>query len=235
MLMADARRRCARRAGSCSPAARVALAAWTGARREPVGVAPVSELGGARPHRAPTPAPRASSPGRDRGSSRSAERRRLRRARGRRRRLHPCLPRRRRLDRHPARCAPAPRDADGLDSATRERRPGRRSREQAHPFLAARRRARASPRGRGSRRRAPDRARPPCIYDDDADLDLLDGKTVAILGYGSQGHAHALNLKDSGVDVVVGLREGSESVEKAQGRRPRGHRHRRRRLAAATS
>ena len=46
------------------------------------------------------------------------------------------------------------------------------------------------------------------FYDDDADLTLLDGKTVAILGYGSQGHAHALNLKDSGVDVVVGLRAG---------------------------
>jgi ketol-acid reductoisomerase len=55
------------------------------------------------------------------------------------------------------------------------------------------------------------------IYDDDADLALLDGKTVAILGYGSQGHAHALNLADSGVDVVVGLREGSASVEPARG------------------
>src|SRR5919204_1945591 len=55
------------------------------------------------------------------------------------------------------------------------------------------------------------------IYDDDADLSKLDGKTVAILGYGSQGHAHALNLKESGVDVVVGLREGSSSVEKARG------------------
>jgi ketol-acid reductoisomerase len=55
------------------------------------------------------------------------------------------------------------------------------------------------------------------IYDKDADLSKLDGKTVAILGYGSQGHAHALNLKDSGVEVVVGLREGSESVEKARG------------------
>jgi ketol-acid reductoisomerase len=54
------------------------------------------------------------------------------------------------------------------------------------------------------------------IYDKDADLAKLDGKTVAILGYGSQGHAHALNLKDSGVEVVVGLREGSSSVEKAQ-------------------
>ena len=53
-------------------------------------------------------------------------------------------------------------------------------------------------------------------YDDDADLTLLDGKTVAIIGFGSQGHAHALNLKDSGVDVVVGLREGSSSAEDAR-------------------
>ncbi|MDE3026087.1 MAG: ketol-acid reductoisomerase, partial [Acidobacteriota bacterium] len=44
----------------------------------------------------------------------------------------------------------------------------------------------------------------------DGDLDLLSGK-VAVIGYGSQGHAHALNLHDSGVDVVVGLREGSSS------------------------
>ena len=54
------------------------------------------------------------------------------------------------------------------------------------------------------------------IYDDDADLTLLDGKTVAIIGYGSQGHAHALNLKDSGVKVVVGLREDSASVAQAR-------------------
>jgi len=54
------------------------------------------------------------------------------------------------------------------------------------------------------------------FYDDDADLSNLQGKTVAILGYGSQGHAHALNLKDSGVDVVVGLREGSESRQEAE-------------------
>src|ERR671917_159584 len=55
------------------------------------------------------------------------------------------------------------------------------------------------------------------IYDNDADLHQLDGKTVAILGYGSQGHAHALNLKDSGVEVVVGLRPDSSSVAKAEG------------------
>jgi ketol-acid reductoisomerase len=53
-------------------------------------------------------------------------------------------------------------------------------------------------------------------YDKDADLSKLEGKTVAILGYGSQGHAHALNLKDSGVDVVVGLRPDSGSRAKAE-------------------
>ncbi len=53
-------------------------------------------------------------------------------------------------------------------------------------------------------------------YDSDANLDLLNGKTVAIIGYGSQGHAHALNLKDSGVNVIVGLYEGSRSTEKAE-------------------
>ncbi len=53
-------------------------------------------------------------------------------------------------------------------------------------------------------------------YDADANLDLLNGKTVAIIGYGSQGHAHALNLKESGVDVVVGLYEGSKSKAKAE-------------------
>src|SRR5881398_255969 len=54
------------------------------------------------------------------------------------------------------------------------------------------------------------------FYDDYADLQELDGKTVAIIGYGSQGHAHSLNLKDSGVNVVVGLRSSSSSVEKAR-------------------
>jgi ketol-acid reductoisomerase len=55
------------------------------------------------------------------------------------------------------------------------------------------------------------------FYDKDADLSLIRGKKVAILGYGSQGHAHANNLKDSGVDVVVGLRPGSASEAKARG------------------
>jgi ketol-acid reductoisomerase len=53
-------------------------------------------------------------------------------------------------------------------------------------------------------------------YDADADLGSLEGKTIAILGYGSQGHAHALNLRDSGCDVVVGLRSGSASRESAE-------------------
>jgi len=52
-------------------------------------------------------------------------------------------------------------------------------------------------------------------YDKDADLKYLEGKTVAILGYGSQGHAHALNLRDSGIKVIIGLRKGSSSWEKA--------------------
>lgn len=53
-------------------------------------------------------------------------------------------------------------------------------------------------------------------YEKDGDLSLLNGKTVAIIGYGSQGHAHALNLRDSGVKVVVGLPESSKSIAKAK-------------------
>ncbi|MGD8408220.1 MAG: ketol-acid reductoisomerase, partial [Thiohalophilus sp.] len=53
-------------------------------------------------------------------------------------------------------------------------------------------------------------------YDKDCDLSIIKGKKVAIIGYGSQGHAHANNLKDSGVDVTVGLREGSASAAKAE-------------------
>lgn len=52
-------------------------------------------------------------------------------------------------------------------------------------------------------------------YENDADLDLLKGKTIAVLGYGSQGHAHALNLKDSGLNVVVAQREGGANYKKA--------------------
>ena len=54
-------------------------------------------------------------------------------------------------------------------------------------------------------------------YDKDADLSLVKGKRVAIIGYGSQGHAHALNLTDSGVDVTIGLRSGGVSWKKAEG------------------
>ena len=53
-------------------------------------------------------------------------------------------------------------------------------------------------------------------HDEDADLSVIQGRKVAIIGYGSQGHAHALNLRDSGVDVRVGLAEGSKSRAKAE-------------------
>ncbi|MCU1582540.1 MAG: ketol-acid reductoisomerase, partial [Microbacteriaceae bacterium] len=54
------------------------------------------------------------------------------------------------------------------------------------------------------------------FYDKDADLSLIQGKKVAVIGYGSQGHAHALNLRDSGVEVVVGLKADSKSKPKAE-------------------
>src|SRR5213083_623354 len=54
------------------------------------------------------------------------------------------------------------------------------------------------------------------FYEKDGNLSDLKGKTVAIVGYGSQGHAHALNLRDSGVDVVIALKEGSKSIAKAE-------------------
>ncbi|WP_406062479.1 ketol-acid reductoisomerase [Streptomyces sp. NBC_01077] len=54
------------------------------------------------------------------------------------------------------------------------------------------------------------------FYDDDADLSIIQGRKVAVIGYGSQGHAHALSLRDSGVDVRVGLQEGSKSKAKAE-------------------
>ena len=54
------------------------------------------------------------------------------------------------------------------------------------------------------------------FYDKDADLSIIQGKKVAVIGFGSQGHAHSLNLKDSGVDVVVGLKADSKSRAKAE-------------------
>ena len=54
------------------------------------------------------------------------------------------------------------------------------------------------------------------FYDDDADLSIIQGRKVAVIGYGSQGHAHSQNLRDSGVEVVIGLREGSKSAEEAE-------------------
>ncbi|MDY4123497.1 MAG: NAD(P)-binding domain-containing protein, partial [Ellagibacter isourolithinifaciens] len=53
-------------------------------------------------------------------------------------------------------------------------------------------------------------------YEEDVNPKIIQGKKIAIIGYGSQGHAHALNLMDSGCDVRVGLREGSKSAEKAR-------------------
>ena len=54
------------------------------------------------------------------------------------------------------------------------------------------------------------------FYQEDCNLSLLEGKTIAIVGYGSQGHAHALNLKESGCHVIIGLYEGSKSWAKAE-------------------
>ena len=54
------------------------------------------------------------------------------------------------------------------------------------------------------------------FYDDDADLSVIQGRTVAVIGYGSQGHAHSLSLRDSGVDVRIGLPDGSKSRPKAE-------------------
>lgn len=53
-------------------------------------------------------------------------------------------------------------------------------------------------------------------YEKDTDLNLLNGKTIAVIGYGSQGHAHALNAKESGCNVIIGLYEGSKSWAKAE-------------------
>jgi ketol-acid reductoisomerase len=54
------------------------------------------------------------------------------------------------------------------------------------------------------------------FYEDDADLSIIQGRKVAVIGYGSQGHAHALSLRDSGADVRVGLAAGSKSKAKAE-------------------
>jgi ketol-acid reductoisomerase len=54
------------------------------------------------------------------------------------------------------------------------------------------------------------------FYDDDADLSLIQGKKVAIVGYGSQGHAHAMNLRDSGVEVAIALKDGSKPASRSR-------------------
>ena len=221
MLMADGEAALRETRRILRPGARVALAAWTGAEREPVGVAPDARAGRPRPHRAARPRrARASSRGRATGSSPSGSN-----GAG--------------FGEHEVdvvdfiHALSRPSTTGSPPSATSRAASARRSTASTRPSAttcwrpcasrrsrSCRRTARSRcPRGRGSRSPPPS-ASVACaavLYDDDADLSLLDGKTVAILGYGSQGHAHSLNLKDSGVDVVVGLRDGSASVEKARG------------------
>ena len=72
-------------------------------------------------------------------------------------------------------------------------------------------------------------------YDADADLSLIQGKKVAVIGYGSQGHAHSLNLKDSGVSVRVGLPADEPVAREGTGRRSRGRLIRRRSPSGPTS
>lgn len=59
------------------------------------------------------------------------------------------------------------------------------------------------------------------VYDKDADLSLIQGRKVAVIGYGSQGHAHALNLRDSGVEVVIGLRRARPAARRRRSRASR--------------
>src|SRR3954447_10637469 len=96
-----------------------------------------------------------------------------------------------------------------------------RSRSRSTSYRACRERPRESSCGDSCRNRPVASIRrlmaaDDVLYDKDADLSALEGKTIAILGYGSQGHAHALNLKDSGMDVVVGLRPDSSSRTDAE-------------------
>ena len=227
MLMADPEPRCARRAACCGPA---------GASRSPPGRGPEDNpWSGAADRasgraRADAEPPDPGAPGavrlgaggrRSPSSSRRAgfteHRRRAARLRDRVRLVRRLVGHARRLSQPlAARCAARPtrtrrgRVRAGARAARRERftADGRRDRH-ARPHL-----------GRvGERLSRCGRVPRPMFYDDDADLTLLDGKTVAIIGYGSQGHAHALNLKDSGVDVVVGLRPDSRSVEPGARRR----------------
>ena len=199
------------------PGGRLALAAWDGPEAQPV----VTALGRALVERGLMEPPPPDAPGQfalgDRGRDRaSSSRPRASRsaASSRSTSRFECTVVRR-LVGHAARpVAPfgdAARAADAGATSTELR--GARSSAQA-PSASPPRTARcACPAARWSRAgRAPEPltigSRAAMFYDDDADLALLDGKTVAIIGYGSQGHAHALNLKDSGVDVVVGLRAG---------------------------
>ena len=229
------RRRAARDPARAAPGGRLALAVWDARRAQPVGAAARAGADRARARRrrrdaGERPGPFAlGDPGRVPSAARAG---RLRRDRASRRsssraatpsfeellgdhaRPLAQLPRRR-ASRPEAEIARDPGLAGAALRAVHRRR--RRAGDPgAHARRLRERLSRARPRPAIGLSVAVWIACAPMIYDDDADLTLLDGKTVAIIGYGSQGHAHALNLKDSGVNVVVGLREDSSSVAEAR-------------------
>src|SRR5688572_12621586 len=151
------------------------------------------------------------------------------------RRAVPCPGRRRqprhrdpRGDRHPRQAAgaarrPRPAGHQGDGAVGHGRTGPRPALNERRRYLAPGRAHRLNPPGQNGHfgRSHPTEGKPhrmaaEIFYDDDADLSIIQGRTVAVLGYGSQGHAHALSLRDSGVDVRVGLPEGSKSRPKAE-------------------
>src|SRR5690606_24739860 len=108
--------------------------------------------------------------------------------------------------------APGPHEASRADRDRAAAAPGHAGAGTKAGRTAARERREPPP--REARRRVNQMAK--IYYDADADIDDLQGQTIAVIGYGSQGHAHALNARDSGCDVVVGLRRGSNSWAAAE-------------------
>ena len=240
------RRRCARSGACCAPGGRLAFTAWARPGGQPVDASwPARRRSSSASPSRGIPTRPGCSPSRRPGRIEELlARRRIPRRRGRDGRPRAALRRPRRLVggarrpvgavRRPAhgprRRRPRPLPRTRSTSAWRPSRPrtavwrSRRARwsppptpDRRSPHRCSRRRTQMNHLGCRA-----------MFYDDDADLTLLDGKTVAIIGYGSQGHAHALNLKDSGVDVVVGLRPTSASVAIGPLQRARGPRRRRR-------